>query len=54
MEITADGKELLVLPTGEERMFLRDGDRIRAGGYGKAGSCRIGFGEVSGHIEAAF
>jgi fumarylacetoacetase len=54
MEITADGKELLVLPTGEERMFLRDGDRIRAGGYGKAGSYRIGFGEVSGHIEGAF
>lgn len=54
MEITADGKELLVLPTGEERMFLRDGDRIRAGGYGKAGSYRVGFGEVSGHIEAAF
>ncbi len=54
MEITADGNELLVLPNGEERMFLLDGDRIRAGGYGEAGGYRIGFGEVSGYIEAAF
>jgi fumarylacetoacetase len=44
----------LQLPTGEERKFLADGDRVILGGYCKSGAYRrIGFGQCSGTVVAA-
>lgn len=54
----ADGKPLprkpLELPTGEERLFLEDGDEVIMRGWcERAGYRRIGFGEVRGIIAPA-
>ena len=44
----------LVLPTGEERRFLADGDEVIMRGFCEAeGRARIGFGECRGIIEPA-
>jgi fumarylacetoacetase len=51
LELTRGGTEPVRLPTGEERKFLEDGDRIILRGYcEREGSVRIGFGECSGTI----
>jgi len=54
IEITARGKEPLVLPNGETRTFLEDGDevllRARCERPGQVG---IGFGECRGIVELA-
>lgn len=54
LELTWRGQNPVQLPTGEERKFLADGDRLLIKGHceGK-GAVRIGFGECSGVVTAA-
>lgn len=54
LELTRRGAEPLMLPTGEERKFLHDGDEIIMRGYlQRDGAVRIGLGECSGLIVAS-
>lgn len=53
LEQTKGGKVPLSLSGGEERKFLQDGDTLVIRGWTGAGGARVGFGEVSGKIEAA-
>ena len=54
LELTRRGAEPIVLPTGEERRFLHDGDEIIMRGYlQREGAARIGLGECSGLIVAS-
>jgi fumarylacetoacetase len=51
MELSANGKQPLQLPGGEQRTFLQDGDTVTLRAYcSAAGAARIGLGEVSGTI----
>lgn len=51
LEITRQGNEPLMLPTGEERRFLADGDEVMFHGYcERDGYARIGLGECRGLI----
>jgi fumarylacetoacetase len=53
LEITRRGTEPILLPTGEERRFLEDGDEITISGWcGREGLPRIGFGECRGRVKA--
>lgn len=52
LEMTSGGACPLVLPNGETRGFLEDGDEILLRGFcERAGAARIGFGECAGRIE---
>ena len=54
LELTRRGSEPLVLPTGESRTWLEDGDEVIMRGYcERPGTARIGFGECRGLIVAA-
>jgi fumarylacetoacetase len=54
LELSKGGREPIVLPTGETRRFLEDGDEIVLRGYcERAGFARIGFGECRAVIEPA-
>ena len=54
LELTRRGAEPVVLPTGEERRFLHDGDEIIMRAYlQREGAARIGLGECSGLIVAS-
>ena len=54
LELTRRGAEPIVLPTGEERKFLHDGDEIILRAYlQREGAARIGLGECSGLIVAS-
>jgi fumarylacetoacetase len=54
LELTRRGAEPIVLPTGEERRFLHDGDEIILRAYlQREGAARIGLGECSGLIVAS-
>ena len=54
LELTRRGAEPVVLPTGEERKFLHDGDEIILRAYfQREGAARIGLGECSGLIVAS-
>ena len=52
LEITAGGRNAITLPSGEERLFLEDGDEIilRARAH-RPGFVSIGFGECRGTIR---
>jgi fumarylacetoacetase len=53
LELTWRGKEALVLPTGEDRRFLANGDEVLMRGYcEREGYARIGFGECRGTVLA--
>ena len=53
LELTRRGAEPIVLPTGEERKFLHDGDEVILRAYlQREGAARIGLGECSGLIVA--
>jgi fumarylacetoacetase len=54
LETTAGGQKPIVLPSGEERRFLQDGDEVllRAHAH-RAGFASIGFGECRGLITPA-
>ncbi|MDP9900303.1 fumarylacetoacetase [Variovorax ginsengisoli] len=52
MELSAGGKQPIVLPNGERRTFLEDGDTLTLRGYcEREGAVRIGLGEVSGTVR---
>jgi fumarylacetoacetase len=54
LEMTANGRHPIELPTGETRAFLADGDQvILRGSCAREGYVRIGFGECSGIVAAA-
>ncbi len=54
LELTANGKRPLTLPSGETRTFLADGDRVTFRGWcEKAGHPRVGFGQVAGTVLPA-
>jgi len=54
LELTRRGAEPVVLPTGEERKFLHDGDEIIMRAYfQREGAARIGLGECAGLIVAS-
>jgi len=54
MELTGSGKQPVVLPNGERRSFLEDGDTLILRGWcEREGAVRIGLGEVSGTVEPA-
>lgn len=53
LELTWGGKEPLVLPNGETRRFLEDGDRLAITGSCEGPGYRIGFGEVTGGLLPA-
>jgi fumarylacetoacetase len=54
LELTAGGKQPLSLPSGEERTFLQDGDRVTLRAWCEnSTSARIGFGAVSGTIVSS-
>jgi fumarylacetoacetase len=52
LEITRRGADPLILPGGETRSFLEDGDEVTMRAYCRRdGAVRIGFGECRGRIE---
>ena len=54
LELTRRGADPIVLPTGEERKFLHDGDEIILRAYfQRDGAARIGLGECGGLIVAS-
>lgn len=54
LELTQGGKNPLVLPDGEQRTFLLDGDSVTLRGFcSKAGAARIGFGDCTGTVLPA-
>lgn len=54
LELTRRGADPIVLPTGEERRFLHDGDEIIMRAYlQRDGAARIGLGECAGLIVAS-
>jgi fumarylacetoacetase len=54
LEMTRRGADPLLLPTGEERRFLEDGDEVILRGYcEREGHPRIGFGECRGVVLPA-
>ncbi|TDR73596.1 fumarylacetoacetase [Paludibacterium purpuratum] len=54
LELSAGGKQPLVLANGEERRFLQDGDTVTMRGYcERAGAARIGFGAAVGQVLPA-
>lgn len=54
LELAWRGTSPVILPTGEERRFLQDGDQVIMKGYLEApGRARIGFGECRGTILPA-
>jgi len=53
LEMTWGGSKTVALASGEERKFLADGDRVVLTGVAETDGIRVGFGEVSGLVEAA-
>ncbi|SEO05766.1 fumarylacetoacetase [Paenibacillus sp. OV219] len=54
LELTWRGTEPIQLPSGEERIWLADGDRLTLTGYCQGDGYRVGFGEVTGRVLPAF
>ncbi len=53
LEMTSGGRDALVLPNGEARMFLEDGDEVILRGWcERDGFARIGLGEARGRLVA--
>jgi fumarylacetoacetase len=54
LELTNNGREPVLLPKGERRIFLEDGDEVILRGYCAGdGFRRIGLGECSGTVLPA-
>jgi fumarylacetoacetase len=54
LEITRGGAQPILLPNGERRTFLQDGDQVTLRAHcQRDGAVRIGFGECSGILIAA-
>jgi fumarylacetoacetase len=50
LELTWRGEKPLVLPNGEERKFMQNGDELIISGYCQGEGYKVGFGEVKGKI----
>jgi fumarylacetoacetase len=50
LELTWRGSKPLKLPSGEERTFLQDGDRVTLTGWCQGDGYRVGFGEAAGRV----
>jgi len=53
LELTEGGKQRLEFPSGEQRRFLADGDRVTMTAWCQADAYRVGFGEVTGRLLPA-
>jgi fumarylacetoacetase len=54
IELTGGGKQPLTLPSGEQRVFLEDGDLVSLRGWcERPGAARIGMGECTGTVLPA-
>lgn len=53
LELTWGGQQPIVLPTGETRRFLEDGDRLAITGMCQGDGYRVGFGEAAARILPA-
>jgi fumarylacetoacetase len=53
LELTWRGSRPLTLPSGEQRSFLQDGDRVTLTGWCQGDGYRVGFGEVTGQVLPA-
>ncbi|MEO0558622.1 MAG: fumarylacetoacetase [Bacteroidota bacterium] len=53
LELTWRGTRPMTLPSGEERKFLADGDRVVLTGVAERDGMRVGLGEVSGEVKPA-
>ena len=53
LELSWRGSKPLAMPSGEERKFLQDGDRLVMTGYAQGEGYRLGFGEVEGKVQPA-
>lgn len=53
LELAWKGTRPLILPSGETRVFLQDGDRVTITGWCQGDGYRVGFGEVTGRVLPA-
>jgi fumarylacetoacetase len=53
LELAWKGTRPIVLPNGETRTFLQDGDRVTMTGWCQGDGYRVGFGEVTGCVLPA-
>ena len=53
LELTWRGEKPIILPSGETRKFLQDGDTVVMKGYCQGDGYRVGFGDVTGRILPA-
>jgi fumarylacetoacetase len=54
LELSVGGRQPLVLPNGEERSFLEDGDTVTLRAFCQApGAARIGLGALSGTVQGS-
>jgi fumarylacetoacetase len=53
LELTWRGANPLMLPNGETRKWLEDGDRLTITGWAQGDGYRVGFGEVTGRVLPA-
>ncbi len=53
LELAWRGEKPIKFPNGEERKFIKDGDRITMSGWCQGDGYRVGFGEVTGRVLAA-
>ena len=51
LELTWGGTRPLLLPTGESRRFLEDGDRLALTGWCQGDGYRVGFGEAAATVR---
>lgn len=52
LELAWNGSRPIVLPSGETRAFLQDGDRLTLTGWCQGDGYRVGFGAVTGVVTA--
>jgi fumarylacetoacetase len=50
LELTWNGKNPIMLPNGQERKFLQDGDTVILKGFCQNDKGRIGFGEARAKV----
>jgi fumarylacetoacetase len=53
LELAWRGSKPISLPSGEQRTFLEDGDRVTMTGWCQGQGYRVGFGEITGRILPA-
>jgi fumarylacetoacetase len=53
LELAWKGTKPLVLPNGEKRVFLQDGDRVTLAGWCQGAGYRVGFSEATGRVLPA-